>query len=102
MSEEAHFGRNYLTCPYCDGMTLTWELYCLRCKKQLQLTDGSENERLRSALTRFAERGNWQPGEPDAFGGTNYEWVGDDYEPFEMAAAELHDDFKLDLRDGIV
>ena len=51
----------------------------------------AENERLRGALTRFAEHDNWRVGNPDSYGGTNYEWIGDDDEPFEMAAAALRE-----------
>lgn len=47
-----------------------------------------ENERLRAALTQVADRDNWWIGEPDEYGGTNYEWVGDG-EAFEIAAAAL-------------
>lgn len=49
----------------------------------------TENERLRAALTPIAEHWNWQVSEADGYGGTNYEWVGDGGEAFEIAAAAL-------------
>lgn len=49
----------------------------------------AENERLRAALIPIAEHENWQISEADSYGGTNYEWIGDGGEAFEIAAAAL-------------
>lgn len=49
----------------------------------------AKNERLRAALTPISEHWNWQISEADSYGSTNYEWVGDGGEAFEIAAAAL-------------
>lgn len=49
----------------------------------------AENERLRAALAQIADRENWMISQPDEYGGTNYEWIGDSGEAFDLAAAAL-------------
>lgn len=44
MKDEIYFGRNYISCPKCSAMTLTWELYCLKCETQFHLAERDDKD----------------------------------------------------------